>query len=624
MTVNGSFFEFRIRPIACSLLMVLLSSIPLRAFQTDLEPRSFEDRLATLWENYLQAKAIGDENARKAAFDAFRIEKESAPGEIFEAAGHLFMEEGFKDLRSRRYDNARREFLNAAEMNPHLWPAFNGLAHIKKEREGNFWKYLDLNRKGLLTAFQLKNSFFMLDALVWFLRNLYWVIMLGMTLFTLILCFKYLRPFLATMTHSWEHRGVSPAYAKAFAFILLLLPLLLGFNYYLAAFLYLVLFFPFFDARERGAATLVFLSSILLIFLNLVLSNINYARSDPLLRAHLLQYLDGNYDQQIEFLKEQPGKGGLQNRSLFTIGMLYKAKGDYRQAMEIFEQVPPRSKFWPLAQVNRGNIEFLAKEYQKARESYKKALGRNPNLGKALYNLSLVSAKLGNHDEAETYRSQAAEKDPGIKSRIALYEGLGGGSVLDALPGYRERLAQAILGQNNPIAVNWFRQKVFLIPALLGLALLAAAAIHARARNTHLLARGCEKCGRIYFPNDSPNSVWCSQCVNLYIKKDDLPSSAKMKKHEEVSAFTKREHQTMTVLQVLFPGAKKILQGSAFAGLFALVVWTLLIVFSISPITDISYPFMRFIKDDLFRYLALTITLVYWVIFGILPIWQED
>lgn len=625
MTAKGSYFIFRFgMSIACSLLILNLSSVPLRAFQGKQGPVSFEDKLGTLWESYLQAKVIGDENARKATFDAFRTLKETAPGEIFEPAGDLFLEEGFKDLRSRRYDNARREFLNAAEMNPHLWPAFNGLARIKKDRDGDFWKYLDLNRKGLLTAFKLKNSFFVLGALVWFLRNLYWVLMLSMTLFTLILCFKYLRPFHATLVHSWEHRGATKPYAKAFAFVVLLLPPLLGFNYYLCAFLYLVLFFPFFDERERFAATMVFLSSILLTFLTLVLSNINYARSNPLLKAHLLQFLHGNYDQQIEFLKEYPGNGELQNRSLFTIGTLFKAKGDYRGAMDIFQQVPSRSKFWPLAQVNRGNIEFMAQEYQKARESYKKALERNPDLGKALYNLSLVSAKLGHHDEAESYRNQAAQKNPGIKSRIALYEGLGGGTVLDALPGYRERMAQAVMGGGNPISANWFRKKEFLIPLLLGLALLMAATIHARMRNPLLLARGCEKCGRMYFPNDSPNSVWCSQCVNLYIKKDDLPSSAKMKKHEEVSAYNKRQHLTVTLLQIFFPGSKKTLQGSALAGMMGLLVWTLLLVFTISPITDISYPFMRYIKEDLFRYLTMSIALVYWITFGILPIWQED
>ena len=623
--MNVNLFRWRAiqyRAIHCTILF-LLFPVTCWSFQEPAEGFTQEAKVAGLWEAYLQAKVLADEDARQKAFERFKAFRNGASGEIFESAAYLFLEEGYKDLASKKYESARREFLNAAELNPYLWPAFMGLAEIKKDWNKDYGKYLELNLKGLTTAFDFRNSFFVLDAGMWWLRNLYLLIMLGVSTFALVMVAKYLRPFFSTTIHSLEHE-VKSLYAHLFSVVLLMLPFLLGINYFLMATLYLALFYPFFESSERKATLLVFLISLSLPLMDIFMGNINHARTNPLLKAHLTQFLKSDFDREIQFLYENPGEGELKNQSLLTIGKFQKAKGDLRQALGTFEQIPTNSKFWALAQVNIGNIKYLAREYQNAIDIYKKALARNGDLATAMYNLSVVYNQMDDHQESENYRNQAARKNPELRSRIAALGGLAGDTVVDAEPNHTNRLWQAVSKEGNPQTKQWFSKPAKLTPIFILAGIILLTFIHFRIRNTALLAKICEKCGRIYYQSDSPNSEWCSQCVNLYIKKEDLPHEAKVKKYGEVGKYAKRKHLVGALAQVFLPGAKKLLKGATFSGLVTLFFWFFLLVMLIYPITDIPHAFMRFIQTHILTWVTMGLTVVYWVIFGLLPIWQED
>jgi len=572
----------------------------------------FETELADLWQRYLETRE-GDKEARKQAFENIALLRLNAPGDIFESASYLFLEKGFEELALGREEEARQEFRYAIRLNVHLWPAYAGLAEIV--RKTSYKQYLVLNFKGFTEAFKIENSYFMLDAIFWFIGNIYRVLSWTLLLFVFIVCLKHLRAFYRTTVSNFEHHGMRALFAQLLTFFLLLLPPIMGANPMLSALVYLIIFFPFFDPGERMAAFLVFLIPIILPFLSLSLANVNYARTDPLLRAHLAQFFTGDLDSRIEFLKENPGEGELADLSTFTIARLESARGELQEARNIFESIPRESKVWPYAWVNKGNIHFHSKEPERAKMCYTEALEKDPSLAEAHYNMYIVLTRQNIPDQAERERQQAEK----------LGIGLGPGTVIDAVPDTSERFFEAVWGGSNPHAQDWYRKPAYAGSFVLTIVALVLVIVHLRMRNPHLLARICEKCGRIFFQSDSPEGEWCSQCVNLYIKKDDLPSEAKKKKHEEVKQFNKRMRLTIAAGQILMPGTKKIIGGHGVSGLMILGVWVGLIVFCLSPMTHISYPFMGYIQGGVvISWLILAIAVVYWAIFGLRAIYKEE
>ncbi|MDJ0835947.1 MAG: tetratricopeptide repeat protein [Acidobacteriota bacterium] len=600
---------------------MLALALPVSYAQDEETPSgSFENRLSELWSTYLGAKVTGDNDARDKALDAIKDLQPADSGNlIFEQAALLFLEEGYQDLRLGRLESARREFLNAADLNPHLWPAFSGLADIKRKTEG-IEPYLRLRYKGIARAFQLDNAFFVLDALVWFIRNIFWFLTISFVLFAAFLCAKYVRAFYHTTVGSFEEKGMEALYANLMAVAILLLPLLLGANAFLVAAIYIVLFIPFFEPNERLAAYLLFIFPILIPFLGLFLANVNQARSNPLLRAHLGQYFDGDLDSRIQFLRDNVQHGELGNLSLFTIGRLQSQKGEWADALETYELIPDNSKYKPLSLVNQGNIHLRRKEYQNAADTYGAALQKDPEYALATYNLSVALRRQGKLQEAEKLRADAFNKDLSLRERQ-----IHSPDEYEASADSNERLFYALSGETNAFSSSWLTHPIVFVPVVVCVAILVLAILHLRLRNPHLLAKACTKCGRIFFQSDSPESEWCSQCVNLYIRKEDLPSEAKIRKHEEVTRFNKNNRLIAGIGQVLVPGSKKVFTGHALAGLVIVCVWVFLLVFCFIPVNAISYPYMTYLQGPaLTTMLVGAVTVVYWVIFGLRPIWQED
>ena len=588
-------------------------------------PSDFEGKISGLWQDYQQAKSGGDATAQEQAFEVIKALKTEAGSEIFELGANLFLEEGYSDLAKKDYDGARREFLHAADLNPYLWPAYGGLAQIKKERDGQFSRYLYLNFKGFRYAFSLENSFFILSSLVWFFTNIFWAMVLISILFSVIMGLKYLKRFFYTTEDALIQRGVKPVYGHLFSLFLLLIPLLLGVNFYLVAASYLVLFFPFLELRERYAAFIALATGFLLPLIMILLSNFNYARTDPLLKVHLNHFYRGNLSQTIEFLKDHPGVGELGNLSLFNMASFQKQRGEFREALATYGNIPKSSRYWEMAKVNQGNIQFLAKEYQEAIKSYEQALEADANFGLALYNLSIVSAKLGKHRLSESYSSRAANYDATIRGKIELHKDSGLGTVLDTTPNPNQRLLKALSGEGNPWVQDWFQNKFLLMPLAVVALLMALSLFHLKIRNLQLLAKTCTKCGRIFSQSDSPESEWCSQCVSIFIQKDDLPSDAKQKKYNEVKRFERNRKWIGVSFALLFPGAKNILGGSPLSGLLILFFWVSLVVFCIWPVETIAYDFMRHVSGPtIATWLLYAVTLVYWFVFGFRSLWQEE
>lgn len=580
---------------------------------------SYEAKLSNLWSRYKQAKQADDEAAQEKTFKDIQAIGSVASAEVFELGGYLFLDEGFKDLEEKNYEHARREFLQAAQLNPYLWAAFDGLAHIKLDRGEGIRRYLRLTMKGMNISITNQNAWFMLDALSWLINIVAMGIMILMVLISAVLCLKYTRQFLESTINAFEEKHLDELYARLLAIGVLCLPLLLGLNLYLVASLYLALFFPFFEARERIATLMLFISPLTLPILSHLDDNIRDARVDPHLKAHLSQYTQGDIETQIQFLETNPGRDELGHLSILVGGLLQKAKGDLRNSLDTFSKMPATSHWAGHALINKGNIRYLAKEFQEALETYRQATGLPSIRALAAYNQSVVKSMQGMHDDAEQLRTQAMRLDPALEGRVNRE---GGWKIMDALPNNKDRLLKAVFTSPGDFTAQFVSR--YLPYALFSIVLLLSSLIHLRTRNMRLLAKSCDKCGRLFYPSDSPESDWCSQCVTLYITKEDLPSVAKMRKHEEVARFNKRKRYLFTLAQLLMPGARKLMTGNAISGLITLTTWVFLVLFCVYPITTIAHVSMRFLQEPvLLTWVSLCITIVYWLIFG-LRAWQED
>lgn len=583
----------------------------------------FDQRLAQLWSDYLAAKAIADQDRQEAIVNTMQQLRTQNLGDIFQRPAYLFLEEGDRDLLLGNYDSARQEYLNAIEMNPHLWPAYTGLASVRRNQGAGFRQYFNLNIKGATEAFTPRNSFFFMEAILWWLQNIYRGIQLAIILLTLLVCTRRIPTFLMTLQHSLGQK-FPHSFASVFAMGLLVSPLLLGAHPFLAALLYLVLFMPFLASKERTAAYIAIGLAILLALLNLMVANVNHARANKQLEAHLTQFVVGDLDDRIQYLENNTGTEELKNRSYLTLGLLYKSNRNLTAAFSYFSKIPVTSDFWPEAQVNLGNLRFSAKEYQEAIEYYRKATGPRPEMFTALFNLALANSRLGDHREAENLKEQAARVDESYERRTAVYENLQVADPLDAHAAYWPRMLGALRGGENSPTDRWYTKTDFVLPLILTILILLLALLHVSQRNPVLIALSCTKCGRIFFPSDSPNNKWCNQCVSIYIRKEDLPSEAKMKKVDDVARYAKRRRWLNRCLQLLIPGAKALNHGHPIGGWITLLVWSLLLIFIIVPVSAIEHASIAYLQSQIVTSITIAVAVVYWIFFGLLPVFQED
>ncbi len=582
-------------------------------------------KLRKLWKAYLEAKAMGEDT--EAVFEQFVAWRSTYNAEVFEAAAYLFLEEGGRDFQLAKvtgdYSVSRREFHHARDMNPYLWPAYAGLARVNLA-EGKYQGFINLDLRGLLQAFSFRNAYFMMDALIWFLKNISWVVVILLTLFACVLTVKYARPCYTTTLHLFEHYEWSPLSCHLFTILLLVWPLALGVNFYLTAGFYLMLFFPFYSSAERKLTAVFLLMGLLLPLCSLGVVYVNDARANPLLKNHLAYFFDGDVDNHIARLTQNPGSAEWKGYSLVTVGLLQLSKGDTLGALKSFEAVPSNSKHSALAEVNKGNIQFQSKEYQSAISHYEKALQIDPSLSVPSFNLGVVAAERGEHDKAETYKAQAAAKDKRIAQMIR-YASVLPGVVLPAQPDYEARIFAALKGEGSVTFQEQVKKPAFYVPVGTLILILLLALIHVSMRNGSLLARICQKCGRVFYQSDSPKVGWCSQCVNLYVRNEDLPSEAKNMKYDEVKSFNKQKRMVMTITQLLAPGSKNLLQNHTVSGALILFVWVVLLVFTFSPVTSITHAFMTYLPGPpLVYWFWVAVCGVFWILFGLRPIWQED
>ncbi|XP_048258387.1 intraflagellar transport protein 88 homolog isoform X3 [Haliotis rufescens] len=132
------------------------------------------------------------------------------------------------------------------------------------------------------------------------------------------------------------------------------------------------------------------------------------------------QYIDLSHDLEIDkaimFLKQKDFQQAIETLKSFEkkdskvastaatnlsfLYFLHKEETDLAQADKYAEVAMTADRYNPAALVNKGNVLFAKRDYEKAREFYKEALSNDSSCVEALYNLGLSNKRLGRLEDA--------------------------------------------------------------------------------------------------------------------------------------------------------------------------------------------------------------------------------
>jgi len=235
------------------------------------------------------------------------------------------------------------------------------------------------------------------------------------------------------------------------------------------------------------------------------------------------------------------------------------------------------------ARVNLGVALMLAGDLENPKALFSNAKSDAPGLAAAPYDLGRLYQRrfitfgersAGEADNATGELFEAHRRDPSIEVKTELPDPnatLEGNEYLMTVPLPNDELmALATLGDAPKRVTSQLTQLILgdapesvapFYPAALA-ALIVGLGFLARPLEA---ARACSKCGRPVShrgdPDVSPGSQMCTQCVNVFAKKNVVATSQKVRKQLEVARYQSRLERVSYVLGLLFSG-----MGHVFAG----------------------------------------------------------
>lgn len=226
---------------------------------------------------------------------------------------------------------------------------------------------------------------------------------------------------------------------------------------------------------------------------------------------------------------------------------------------------------------------FLLGDLENSRQMYEAMRTTSPS-AVALLNLSRVYARrvqvygesnLTELDKANAALSEARQYDatiPAISSDEPLPKEIIGNTYLRTLPlaqsdllalAKNEAAADRVRSQFSHLLVGDVPSAVApFFPLLVALVLLGFGFLSGSLE----AARVCNRCGRAVSrrgdPDVSPGSAMCTQCVNVFARKNVVAPSVKVRKQLEVARYESQKDRASTILGVLWSG-----MGHVFAGM---------------------------------------------------------
>ena len=373
----------------------------------------------------------------------------------------------------------------------------------------------------------------------------------------------------------------------------LLLPVVLGLNWFWIAAYLMAVTWGYASAIQRGIA-LMLLVVIVLLAPALYFVQVRLSESySPIIRAtQALQSRQASYPY-IGDLEMLHGILGNDPDLVFLIGTVYQMGDDPSNAMAAYRLAIENNGNQYYARLNLGNLYFSQNNFAAAIPEYQKAQAMAPDFIPAYYNLN--KTYMANYEYAkgqeilrtgmavnarQISRYLSSQKDVitvflsmdearALAGRISRSGALKGKGIR----GHEVQRAP-LEGWANPLTLAAF------------LGLIGCVVLHARRKSRGGYAGVCTKCGRTFCgkcKSASESQIYCTQCIHIYIKKDGVPLETKVKKMKEVKTYLAQGFILRKVLSALFPGFYLLTQDKTLKGTLIFAVFSALVLFGLRP-----------------------------------------
>lgn len=449
-------------------------------------------------------------------------------------------------------------------------------------------------------------------------------------IFALMLFLRYCRPVAHDFRESLSrkmHGGV----ATVIAFSILFLPLFVWLGPVWLILYWFVLFFGYATSREKAAIVIML---VLLALLPIITDRAAYLIAgvdSPVVRGAVAAIERSYHPDVVRRLQELVEVAPLNPYLHLLLGNLQVLQGDesdaashYRRAIELNDKVAG-------AHLNIGNLHFLNNDFLAAISKYEKAAEIDPDMAIAYYNHSVASGELYKFDIQGQKLEQAKSKDKALIDRlvnrptsqkVVMYE-LPIPTAWAITDGIAEKgLARDLYGNYAFFAPLISAQSALTFGSLVALVL---ALLLWRIRKSSGFAGACIKCGRTFChrcKSSRESSIYCTQCIHIYLKRDGVSLDTKRSKLAEVQQHQTAQLRRKKIFTTFLPGSAQLLEGSTVRGLIALFLFLLFVGLAVfvGRLAPIASPAET--MKLLMRVVAIVLAVISWLVISI-PVYRQ-
>ena len=371
---------------------------------------------------------------------------------------------------------------------------------------------------------------------------------------------------------------ISNLLANLLLFVIFFLPIFFNIGFAWLPLFWMVLLWMILTKREKGVVLFLVIIFALASFGAKHIGRFYMAGAN---NGTFLLY-QANYNQLeptgYESLKKQEITSEGDADILFTLGLLAKRRGDYREALTYYQRALNIDPNFHECMNNLGNVYLLMKQsgkdaVAKARLWYNKAIKIDPTRAEYFYNLSKSYPLLD--VEGMEYVVRARDLDPEQIDQLTRRNSHEPNQMLvdSLLPGERLWHRAFLPGKlSNTLSTLFWRfflntpmENVYVMPVVLFLIIILFSLMQKRVGT----AASCAKCGQLFFRRIPVHfrQRLCHQCAMIQSRSSKADPDIVKQKEVEAVRYRKRRKVLGFLMGILPFGGGFVLKNRPFIGL---------------------------------------------------------
>lgn len=386
------------------------------------------------------------------------------------------------------------------------------------------------------------------------------------------------------------------------ALSLILLPVILGLNWFWILCYLCIIVFGYSKNSERIILTVLVIIQILA--LPLIYYNMNkfYKSFSPIIQSIYALHnndLSYKYVPEIEIISNFMEDPDL----IFLLGNLYEASGDTINSIAAYKKAISKNPAHGLSYVGLGNQYFWQANFNAAITEYTNAQKYLPFFTPLYFNLS----KAYNQGYQYNKGTETLNAGMAINSRqmlkfisskpkreiLPVYLSIEDGwKLLEKINNTGVLKGKGIRGHEKVYELKTSFTYPYTISFILCLILMIF--FHWWRKKNWAYAGICTKCGRSFCSkckSAAESQIYCTQCIHIYIKKDGVSLDTKVKKMNEVKRFLRQEHYLKKIFNILVPGFGYLMEEKKIKGILLIFFFFILLLYIFFPFPFYFYSF---------------------------------